>query len=78
VSENYHLANKKNLFLNLKKYYIAQGKDPYKFIPVTYLIRHGAKDPTFNIFLEETRSIKNPIWIIKPGVNSNRGRGIKV
>ena len=39
VPQNYHLANKKNLFLNLKKYYLALGKDPYWYIPMTFLIK---------------------------------------
>lgn len=57
LSRNYHLANKKNLFLNLKKYYLATGKDPNSYIPVTYLIRKGPDDNTFKQFLEETERL---------------------
>lgn len=57
LSKNYHLANKKNLFLNLKKYYIATGKDPNAYIPITYLISKGPDDETFNNFLEESEKL---------------------
>jgi len=39
IPQNYHLSNKKNLFLNLRKYYLALDKDPNSYIPVTYLIK---------------------------------------
>ena len=78
ISKNYHLANKKNLFLNLKKYYLALDKDPNDYIPMTYLIKKGTDDESFKSFLLQTKHLKNICWIIKPGENTNRGRGIKL
>ena len=88
VSQNYHLTNKKNLFINMKRYYLAIGKDPNDFIPMTFLITGGAGGESFQRFLQETKTLhKSTVWIclfietcwiIKPGENTNRGRGIKL
>jgi hypothetical protein len=57
VSQNFHLSNKKNLFLNLRRYYMALGKDPIQYIPLTYLIKNGPDDISFKKFLEETKHL---------------------
>lgn len=57
LENNYHLTNKKNLFLNLKRYYNAQDKDPNNYIPMTYLISNGPQHSSFNEFIKETSKI---------------------
>jgi hypothetical protein len=83
LENNFHLANKKALFLNMSDYYKALGYDPVDVaIPLTFHIK-AQSDPeyahfvsVFNKFQKE-KSNQN-IWIIKPGENSNRGSGIQV
>lgn len=83
LEDNFHLANKKALFLNLKTYYEGLGVDPFEVaIPLTFHIKQQS-DPEFLRFQEVynryalDKSNLN-IWIIKPGENSNRGSGIQV
>jgi tubulin---tyrosine ligase len=87
IEHNFHLANKKALFFNLKHYYNAVGCDIFNVIPVTYHLI-DAEDPTFYEFeayfkqlerssIENSKKIAN-LWILKPGENSNRGNGIVV
>lgn len=66
--------------------------NPWDHIPQSFLIKNGVKDKTFTQFLELTTDEFNPLsrscesdeipdinlWIIKPGENTNRGKGIKV
>ena len=33
-------------------------------------------NPTYNKIMKAIRSNKNDIWIVKPGENTNRGKGI--
>lgn len=41
LEDNFHLANKKALFLNLKTYYAGLGVDPFEVaIPLTFHIKH--------------------------------------
>lgn len=47
IEENYHLSNKKALFLNLKLYYEAINKDPFDSLPMTFHIKTGLDDPEF-------------------------------
>jgi hypothetical protein len=81
IDANYHLANKKALFMNVSNYYKAMGKDPFDVaIPLTYHIKSG-NDSEFTRFekkFQQSSKLKGcqNIWIIKPGENSNRGVGI--
>ena len=89
LEDNYHINNKKAIFLNLKKYYEAVGLDPFDALPLTFHIKQGVEDPEFLKFKEyydklqdirkhqEGEKCKN-VWIIKPGENTNRGNGISV
>ena len=81
LEDNYHLSNKKALFLNMRNYYEALGQNPYNSLPVTFHIKTGLDDPEFEKFkqtYDETTDPKSNIWIIKPGENTNRGNGISV
>jgi len=80
---NFHLANKKGMYYNLKYYYEAIGKDPFNVMPLTFHIKEGINDKEYEKFLEEYHKIElntsqENIWIIKPGENSNRGNGISL
>jgi hypothetical protein len=95
---NFYLGNKKALFYNLREYYSLSGDNLYNYIPLTFHIRRGLKDPEYAKFVdyykrrqrlierdqhkeEEEGGIKQKmrnIWIVKPGENSNQGRGITV
>lgn len=83
LENNFHLANKKALFINMKMYYETIGVDPFSVIPVTFHIKEGLYDASFKQFkrtydqLALDSTIKN-VWIVKPGENSNQGRGIEV
>ena len=40
LEDNYHLSNKKALFMNLNSYYKAIGYDPYEVaIPLTFHVK---------------------------------------
>lgn len=86
IEFNQHLTNKKGLYLSMKNYCEALNLDLFEFVPLTFHIKMGDKDPEFHKFLEEFQANNDPekrkktqnIWIIKPGENSNRGQGISV
>ncbi|CAG9315373.1 unnamed protein product [Blepharisma stoltei] len=87
LERNYHLSNKKALFINLKQYYTAIGENVFNYTPITYHIKDGEEDPTFAEFEQAFNEIsqredqgKKPlnVWIVKPGENTNRGTGINV
>ncbi len=81
LEDNYHLANKKALFMNISSYYKALGYDPFDVaIPLTFHVK-SVSDPECDRFVEiynkfQNEKIGQNIWIIKPGENSNRGSGI--
>lgn len=78
LEENENICNKKLLFANLRNYYSAIGKQVFDVVPVTFHVK-SANEPGFLEF-EKTfaQSEGSNIWIIKPGENTNRGRGISV
>ena len=86
IEFNQHLTNKKGLYLSLKSYCEALDLNLFDFVPLTFHIKMGDKDPQFLKFIEEFNSNTDSekkkksmnIWIIKPGENSNRGQGISV
>jgi tubulin---tyrosine ligase len=47
IEDNFHLANKKALLLNMRNYYEAKGEDVFDNLPVTFHIKNGLKDPEF-------------------------------
>lgn len=78
IEDNFHLTNKKALFVNMKNYYEAIGEDPFAALPVTFHIKEGLDDPNFIAFKQyyEDHRDSNNIWITKPGECTNRGVGI--
>lgn len=82
LENNFHLANKKALFMNMCLYYRKLGLDPFEVaLPVTFHIKSQV-DPEYTRFTEyfykKLRQGTSNVWIIKPGENSNRGCGIEV
>jgi hypothetical protein len=51
LEKNFHLANKKALFSNLKCYYELLGKDPFAHMPITFHISTGETDPAYTEFV---------------------------
>ena len=75
------------MFLNMRFYYEAMGKDVFNALPVTFHIKTGLDDPEFErlktYYSQEEEDCKRQkgkknIWIVKPGENTNRGNGITV
>jgi len=83
LEDNFHLANKKALFMNISNYYRSLNYDPFEVaIPLTFHIK-SANDSEYQRFVQvfnqyKTQKSNANIWIIKPGENSNRGCGIQV
>ena len=86
---NSSLGNKKGLFNCLFEYYKNIKEDLYSIIPLTFHICNQNDVVLFKKFIKEyqekidsSKSYYNEekdednIWIIKPGENSNRGKGI--
>ena len=48
--DNFHLSNKKAMFLNIRLYYEAMGKDVFNAVPMTFHIKDGLDDPEFSRF----------------------------
>ena len=47
MENNYHLANKKAIFYNMKVYYEAIGEEYHKHMPISFHIKEGLNDPQF-------------------------------
>ena len=67
----------------MKQYYESIGMDPFASMPVTFHIKAGLSDPEFSRFTHYHLQQKhlhqvNSVWIIKPGEDSNQGRGINI
>ncbi|OMJ95251.1 hypothetical protein SteCoe_1466 [Stentor coeruleus] len=87
IEHNFHLANKKALYYNMKSYYEIIGEDVFNVLPVTFHVK-DSEDPIFADFencyksydelIDEQGRKPANIWIVKPGENSNRGNGISV
>lgn len=79
---NKHLVSKKRLFMNLKNYYEGKNLHPFNILPLTFHVKNGKNDENFLSFKAAYKEIleKNDekLWIVKPGENTNRGKGIKV
>jgi hypothetical protein len=76
IEGNSALTDKKNLFLNLVDYYNHTGESILNAIPLTFLIKKGPNDESFEPF--RTACETEELWIVKPGECSNRGNGIRV
>jgi hypothetical protein len=50
IEDNFHMNNKKALFMNFKNYYEALGLDVFDFIPLTFHLKNVQDDPQFQKF----------------------------
>lgn len=82
LEKNQHICSKKLMFYNLRNYYAKKGKNIFGVVPVTFHVKSAGKDKNFleftEYFKEQEKNRMNNIWIIKPGENTNRGKGISV
>lgn len=58
----------------MKQYFAVQQRDLLEVMPETYELRFITDEPVGRVGEGE----QDLYWIIKPGENSNRGRGITV
>ena len=62
LEDNFHLSNKKAMFLNIRLYYESMGKDVFLAVPMTFHIKDGLDDPEFSRFrqfyMKEEEEIK--------------------
>lgn len=56
LEDNFHLSNKKALFLNMRNYYEAVGEDISLSLPLTFHIK-TLEDPEYNKFKDYFMSI---------------------
>jgi hypothetical protein len=71
MEDNYHLNNKKAMFLNMRNYYEAMGKDVFTAVPVTYHVKEGLEDPEFLKF--KTHFMKEEEEIAKQKISKKVG-----
>jgi hypothetical protein len=50
IEDNFHMNNKKALFLNMVNYYEATDKPVWDNLPVTFHVKDGMDDPEFQRF----------------------------
>lgn len=74
---NFNLGNKKALYHNLRNLFDSLKKSIFDIIPMTFHLRKGLEDSEYQGFLDYFKENKG-LWIIKPGENSNRGKGIEI
>lgn len=61
IEDNFHVANKKALFLNMRIYYESLGEDPFLHLPVTFHIKNGLADPEFQKFKEHYQQVESEV-----------------
>lgn len=52
LKNNFYLGNKKALFHNLKEYYTLIKENIFDYVPLTFHIKNGMKDPEYLRFCE--------------------------
>ena len=77
LEQNCLLTNKTSLFITMNEYYQSKGTE-LKFLPKTYNVKSSHNMNELRAFREMQRAPQGTIWIVKPGQNANRGRGIRV
>jgi hypothetical protein len=59
LQDNFHLANKKALFMNMSIYYRALGHDPFAVaIPITFHIK-SQNDPEYTNFVKKYTELES-------------------
>jgi len=49
---NFLLGNKKALFYNLRDHYRQSGRNVFEYVPLTFHIKKGVKDPEYKRFVQ--------------------------
>ena len=81
IEDNFHISNKKALYLNMKNYYEALEQDVFNYLPLTFHLKQGLEDPEFQKFkmkyneLSELQKKNNKQgkggeWVGKPKYNN--------
>lgn len=50
IEDNFHVNNKKALYLNMKNYYEAMDEDVFANLPLTFHVKSGLDDAEFTKF----------------------------
>lgn len=58
LENQFHISNKKAMFINMQQFYIATKKDPFETLPLTFHIKFGASDPEFEKFTSYYNSLE--------------------
>lgn len=59
------------------EFYEQQQRDLFEFLPLTFNIKTQKEMSNYEEFTVMQKE-SQAIWIVKPGENSNRGRGIRI
>lgn len=80
VANNHLLSNKKNMLINLRKYFHFHGNCVFelKIFPVTFLLNRRNYAHQLKVIELYASTDSKVIWICKPGENSNQGQGITI
>ena len=61
IEDNFHLNNKKALYLNMKNYYEALDEDVFANLPLTFHVKAGLDDPEFTKFKNQYYNFEDVI-----------------
>ena len=76
IDSNFLLCDKSNLLITMCEYALENKEEKMGFMPKTYNLK-AEKDMSGCKEFERMKEMEGePIWICKPGENSNRGNGI--
>jgi tubulin monoglycylase TTLL3/8 len=78
LEDNFHLSNKKALFLNMKLYYEAMGKDIFGALPVTFHVKEGVDSAEWNKFKAYYDRCENEVREYKERVQQAKENGSPV
>ena len=79
LQKNFHLTNKKALFINLNDYCAFNSIDIEEIVPTTYYVNKRNLGSQLTKIQNFSVSQSNQItWIVKPGEDTNRGVGINL
>jgi hypothetical protein len=61
IEDNFHVNNKKALYLNMKNYYEALDEDVFANLPLTFHVKAGLDDPEFTKFKNQYYNFEDDI-----------------
>ena len=65
IEDNFHMNNKKALYLNMKNYYEALDQDVFDNLPLTFHVKNGLEDPEFHRFKQYYQKCEEEIKMKK-------------